>query len=150
VGASWKSLDLFFDFAIFFLIFLIQLDTVVEDVDQLIWITIPNGHLKSFFIRTSIFVGLVFILRIRSFLLLWEGTSEDVIFTIGDHLVGNFAEQVGHGGGAGVISGDGVDHLDSVHQGWEGFDDGFWSSFVKWLNELFKDSQVLDIILGLI
>jgi hypothetical protein len=43
-----------------------------------------------------------------------------------------------------------VDHLDGIHQRWQGLNDLLRSSSVKWLYEFFKCHQVFDIVFGFI
>jgi len=49
-----------------------------------------------------------------------------------------------------VVTSDGVDHLDAVHQGRKSILDGLWGSVIKRLYELLKSGKVLDIVLCLI
>jgi hypothetical protein len=50
MATSWESFNLLLDFLVFGLVFLVQLDTVVENLDQFIGITIPDGFLKGLFV----------------------------------------------------------------------------------------------------
>jgi hypothetical protein len=53
---------------------------------------------------------------------------QDVELAVSDHLVGDFDKKTGHSLVGVVVSGDGVDHLDAVHQSWEDFLDALWVS----------------------
>ena len=75
---------------------------------------------------------------------------ENVVLTVGDHLVSNFGKKSGHSLISVIISGDSMDHLDTVHQGWESFFDGVWISFIEWFNELFKSLEILNVILSFV
>ena len=43
-----------------------------------------------------------------------------------------------------------MDHLNGVHQSWEGVLDSLWCAFVKGFDELLKSSKVLNVILSFI
>jgi hypothetical protein len=43
-----------------------------------------------------------------------------------------------------------VDHLNGVHEGGKGLLDGFGSSFVEGLNELFESLEILHVVLSLV
>ena len=75
---------------------------------------------------------------------------EDGELAIGDHLVGDLSEQAGHSLVGVIVSGDGVDHLDTVHQSWESLFDGIWISIIKWLNEFLESLEILNVILGFV
>lgn len=55
---------------------------------------------------------------------------ENVVFAVVDHLVGDLDEETSHGVVGVVVSGDGVDHLDGVHQGRQGVLDCLRCAFV--------------------
>ena len=80
------------------------------------------------------------------------GSSEvkDCSLAVLDHFIGDLGKESGHSLVGVVVSCDSVDHLDTVHQGWKSLFDGFWVTFIEWLNELLKSLQVLDVILGFI
>lgn len=73
-----------------------------------------------------------------------------MLSAIRDHLIGNLDEETSHSLIGVVVSGDGLDHLDTVHESWEGLFDVFGSSIVEWLNESLKSLQVLDVVFGLV
>jgi len=61
---------------------------------------------------------------------------EDVVLAVVDHLLGDLHEQASHSIVSVIVSGDGVDHLDAVHQSWQGVLDGVGGSLIKRLDEL--------------
>jgi hypothetical protein len=65
-------------------------------------------------------------------------------------LVGDLNEEASHSLVGVVVSGDGVDHLDAVHQSWENLFDGLWVSALERLDEFFKCLEILDVILCLV
>jgi hypothetical protein len=75
---------------------------------------------------------------------------KDGKLAVGDHLVGDFGEESGHSLVGVVVSCDGVDHLDTVHQSWKGLFDCFWISIIEWLNELLESLEILNVILGFV
>jgi hypothetical protein len=116
VGTSWESLDLLFNFSVLFLIFLVQLNTVMKHLNKLIRISLPNKLLQLFvIIRSGILRFIFFFIRIIIILFFGHGTSQNIVLAVRNHLVSNFAEQVSHGRGTRIIPSDGVDHLNSVH-----------------------------------
>jgi len=76
--------------------------------------------------------------------------TEDVDLAVDDHLVGDLNEKAGHAFVGVVISSDGVDHFDGVHEDGEGLTDAVRCSIVKRLNEALKSLEVLHVILGLV
>ena len=75
---------------------------------------------------------------------------ENVVLAVVDHLVGDLDEQASHSLVGVVVSSDGVDHLNTIHQGWKGLFDGVWGSVLEWVDELLKSLEVLNVILGLV
>lgn len=75
---------------------------------------------------------------------------QDVVLAIIDHLLSDFNEQTGHTVVSVIVSGDGMNHLNAVHQGRKGVLDGVGGSLIEGLDELLKSGQVLNIVLGLI
>ena len=75
---------------------------------------------------------------------------EDVVLAVVDHLVGDLHEESSHGVVGVVVTSDGVDHLDGVHQCWESILNCLRGAFIQWLNELFKSSKILNVVLGFI
>ena len=118
----------------------LKLNAALEHWDELIWwilLVIPKhiiGHWTLLDVLTSSDSSEV----------------EDVVFALDDHLVGDLDEETGHSLVGVVVSGDGVDHLDTVHESWEGVLDGLWVSIVEWLNEFLKGLKILDVIFGLV
>jgi len=75
---------------------------------------------------------------------------ENVELAVGDHLIGDLDEETSHSFVGVVVSGDGVDHLDTVHQSWKSFLNGLWGTIVEWLNEFLEGLKILDVIFSLI
>ena len=65
-------------------------------------------------------------------------------------MVSNLNKETSHSFVGVVVSSNGVDHLDAVHQSWKDFFNGLRVSRLKWLNEFFKSLEILDIIFSLI
>lgn len=74
---------------------------------------------------------------------------DDVVLAVSDHLVGDLDEKASHALGSVVVAGDGVDHLDGVHQGGESVLDGLGVANVEGLKILLERLEVLDVVLGL-
>ena len=72
--------------------------------------------------------------------LLWLDTLadelevQDVCSAVLDHLVSDLDKQAGHTLIGVVISGNRMNHLDAVHEGWEGLLNSLWCSIVEWLD----------------
>jgi intracellular sulfur oxidation DsrE/DsrF family protein len=75
---------------------------------------------------------------------------QNVVLAVRNHLVGDLDEKACHSLVSVVVSGDGVNHLDAVHQSWENFLDSLWVSRLKRFNELFESLEVLDVIFSLV
>jgi len=75
---------------------------------------------------------------------------KNVVLALNDHLVGDLNKESGHSLVGVVVSGDGVNHLDTVHQSWEGILDSLWVSIVEWLDEFLKGLKILDVVFSLI
>lgn len=75
---------------------------------------------------------------------------DDIILAVGDHLVSDLDEKSSHTLIGVIITSDGVNHLDGVHQGRQGLFDGFGCAFVKGFDKLLKSLKVLDVVLCLI
>ena len=82
--------------------------------------------------------------------LLDSSEVKNVELAVGNHLIGDLSKKSSHSLVGVVISGDSMDHLDTVHQSWKSLFDRFWISFVKWLNEFLKSLKILNVILGFI
>ena len=65
-------------------------------------------------------------------------------------MIGDLNKEAGHTLIGVVVPGDGVDHLDAVHECWKRLLDGLWCSIVQWLDEFLKSLKVLDVILSFI
>ena len=76
--------------------------------------------------------------------------AKNVLFAVDDHLVGDLDEETGHTLVSVVITRNGVDHLDGVHQDGEGLLDCNWIAIIKGLNEALEGLEVLYVVLGLV
>jgi len=154
VGTSRKRLNFFFNFSIFFLIFLVEFDAVVEHQNEFLGFTFPNFGLKLFFILFVIFGVFFFLFRFMNHSsttnLFGDTDLKNIFFTVSDHLVGNFLEQVGHGSCTRIVTGNSMNHLDGIHQSGESFNDGNWGALVQGFDELFEDTKIFDVVLSLI
>jgi len=120
---------------------LIKLNAALENFNELltwVFIVIPKDIIALWCTFLS------------SFTHLDSSEVKDGELAVGDHLVGNLSEETGHSLICVVISSDSVDHLDTVHQSWKSFLNGFWISIIKWLNELLKSLKILNVILGFV
>jgi hypothetical protein len=114
----------------------------LEHWDELIWgilLVVPK----------SLTVGLLLAL-LGDFISSQLSEIEDHVLASEDHLIGDLDEEVGHSLVGVVVPGDGVDHLDGVHESWKCLLDGVRVSVVEWINELLKSLEVLNVILGLV
>jgi len=137
----WHVHESLFGELVLLKISLVKLDAALENFNELLtWIklVIPKDV-------------------ITSWLTLLAGDSKldssevkDGVLAVGDHLVGDFSEKTGHSFVGVVISSDGVDHLDAVHQSWEGLLNGFWISIIEWLDEFLESLKILNVILGFV
>jgi len=75
---------------------------------------------------------------------------EDVVLAVVDHLLSDLDEETSHAIVCVVVPGNGVDHLNTVHESGKGILDGVRGSFIEGLNELLKSGEILDVILGLV
>jgi len=75
---------------------------------------------------------------------------KNVLFAVSNHGVGDLDEKTSHSLVGIVVSSNGVDHLNGVHQSWKGVLDGLWSSIIEWLDEFLKSLEVLNVVLGFI
>jgi len=95
----------------------------------------------------------VIILRLALFASLASLDSPEVQngeLAILDELIGNLDEQTSHPLIGVVVTSNGVDHLDTVHQSWQSFLNALGVSFVERLNEFLEGLQVLDIVFGFV
>eukprot|EP00951_Prasinocladus_malaysianus_P027986 scaffold253275_cov43-Prasinocladus_malaysianus.AAC.5 len=75
----------------------------------------------------------------------------DLLLALGDHLVGDLAEELRHALAGVVIPRDGVHHLDVVHEHRQAHHDLLEAAAgVHGLHALLKGHQVFDVVLGLI
>ena len=120
---------------------LVELDAALEHLDELIWwvgFVIP---------KDIIVLWLSFLASLTSS---DSSEVEDVVFAVVDHLVGNLHEEACHSLIGVVVSGNGVDHLDTVHESWKGLFDGVRISIVQRLDEFLKSLKILDVVFSLI
>lgn len=119
----------------------VQVNAGLEDWDEFFWgvfVVVPELNVG----------GLLVLLDGDVQLLVSE--FKNVLLAVGDHGICDLDEQTGHSLVGVVVSSNGVDHLDRVHQGWEGVLDSLWGSIVEWLDELLKSLKVLNVILSLV
>jgi hypothetical protein len=64
---------------------------------------------------------------------IFEG--EDVLLAVDNHLVGDLHEETSHPLVSVVVSGDSVDHLDTVHKYGQSLLDGYWVAVIERLDE---------------
>jgi hypothetical protein len=137
----WHVHESLFSELILLKVSLVKLDAALKDFNELItWIfvVIPEDVITGW----STFLS--------SLTILDSSGVEDGELAVGDHMVGDLGKKAGHSLVGVVVSGDGVDHLDAVHQSWESLLDGLWSSFVKRFDEFFECLEVLHVVLGLV
>lgn len=135
--------SLFGDFVLL-LVSLVQVKTALQHWNQLlrgIFLSVPEN------IVIEHFVSLLRWLHCAISDLLVE---ENVKLALVNHLVSDFDEQTSHSFIGIVVPGDGMNHLDTVHQGRQGILDSLWGSIVKGFDELLKCRQVLDVVLGFV
>lgn len=128
------------------LVSVVKINAALKNGDKFIWgifVVIPK-FLSVDLVSTSSSLSSGFVILL-SFV-----EVQNVVLAVLDHLGGNLDEESSHLVVGVVVPGNGVDHLDRVHQSREGVLNGLWGAFVKGLNELLKGSQVLDIVLGLV
>lgn len=119
----------------------IKVNAALEHWDKLLWwifLVLPKNIIRL----RGTFLGVVTSLE--------SNEIEDVVLAVVDHLVGDLNEKAGHSLVGVVVSSDGVDHLNTIHQGWKGLFDGVWCSILKWVDKLLKSLEVLYVILGLV
>jgi len=120
-----------------------ELKAAVEDSDELstgVLLTVPEGTI----------IKLLTLLDDDGDASLDFAEVQDVLLAVGDHLVGDFDEEASHSFISVIVSGDGLNHPDTVHQGRQRLLDGHWVAFVKRFNELLESLQVLDIVLSFV
>jgi hypothetical protein len=76
--------------------------------------------------------------------------AQDVLSAVLDHLVSDLDKETSHTLVGVVISGDSMNHLDTIHESWKGLLDGLWCSIIKGLNELLKGLEILDVIFSFV
>jgi hypothetical protein len=120
---------------------LVKLDAALQNLDELFaWILVMIP--ENIIVLWGSFLS--------SLTHLDSSEVKNVELAVGDHLIGDFSEKSSHSLVGVVISSDGMDHLDTVHQSWKSLFDRFWISFVKWLNEFLKSLKILNVILGFV
>eukprot|EP00968_Pinguiococcus_pyrenoidosus_P007308 scaffold486_cov254-Pinguiococcus_pyrenoidosus.AAC.1 len=76
--------------------------------------------------------------------------ARDGVLAVADDLIRDLGEQLGHPLVRVVVPGDGVDHLDGVHERRQRIDDAEWRAAVQRLDEALEREEVLDVVLGLV
>lgn len=118
---------------------LVELDAALKHLDELIWWV-------GFVIPKDIIVQCL----LGSLASSDSSEVENVVLAVVDHLIGNFHEEACHSLIGVVVSGNGVDHLDTVHESWKGLFDGVRISIVQRLDEFLKSLKILDVVFSLI
>lgn len=126
---------------VLFLVGLVELEAGLENWDQLFrWIVIvvPQDIVVDDFLARvdSAFSDSLEI--------------ENVLLAVVDHLLGDLDEQASHAIVSVIVPGDGMDHLDAVHQGRECVLDRIRGSLIEGLDELLESRKILNIVLGLV
>ena len=120
---------------------LIELNAALKHLDELIWWV-------GFVIPKDIIV--LWLSLLASLTSSDSSEVEDVVLAVVDHLVGDFHEEACHSLIGVVVSGNGVDHFDTVHESWKGLFDGVRISIVQRLDEFLKGLKILDVVFSLI
>lgn len=128
---------------VLFLIGLVKVNAALENWDEFLW-------WEQFFIPENVVTFWLVLSLGVDFTSGHLSEVKNVPFASCDHFGGDFHEETGHFLVGVVVPGDGVDHLDTVHQGWESLFDRVWGTVVQWFNESLKGLKILDIVLGLI
>lgn len=126
---------------VLFLVGSVELEAGLEDGDELlrrVLIVVPQD-----IIIHDLLTGLVSALTDSA-------EVQNVVLAVVDHLLSDLDEQASHSIVGVVVSGDGVDHLDAVHQGGQGVLDGVGRAFIERLDELLQGRKVLNVVLGLV
>ena len=76
--------------------------------------------------------------------------SRPYLLAVTNHLVGDLGEEVRHAILGVVVTSDGVDHLDGVHESGESVDDRRCGPRVQRLDEALEGEKIFYIILGLV
>ena len=126
---------------------LMQFEARSEHRDQLIMGDLPMVPKDGIIQATGVLLPARLLRHIRRNALL---EREDVCLAVDDHLVGDLNEEAGHALVSVVVSGDGVDHLDTVHEHGQGLFDSDWIAIVQRFDETLQRLQVLNIILGFV
>lgn len=118
----------------------LKLNAALEHWNELIWwilLMIPKDIIGHW----ALLVGLTS-----------SDSSEvkNVVLALNDHLVGDLDKESSHSLVGVVVSGDGMNHLDTVHQSWKGILDSLRVSIVEWLDEFLKSLEILDVVFGLV
>jgi hypothetical protein len=84
------------------------------------------------------------------FTLSGETEVEDGVLARSDHGRGDLGKETSHSVVGAVVTSDGVDHLDGVHQSGKDFFNTFRSTILERLDEFVKSLKILDVVLGLV
>ena len=122
--ASLHVCDFIFGLLVAIFVSLVESNATFQDRDELGRLSIPDV------------IGLLAI--------------EDSVLAIGDHLVGDFHKETSHFVSRVVESGNGVYHLNSIHEGRQSLDDLFRSPVIQRLYELLQSGQIFEVVLRLI
>lgn len=125
---------------VLFNIRLAEINAALKHWDELIWWI-------SFMIPEDIIVLWSTFLAFSSFV---SSEVKNVIFAVVDHLVGNLDKKTGHSFVGVVVSGDGMNHFDTVHQGWKSLFNAFGVAIIEWFNELFEGLKIFHVVFGFI
>jgi hypothetical protein len=119
----------------------IEINAALHDRNELIWWILFNSPEDMIIKRRTLLWWLTFasVLEVK-----------DGLLARPDHGRGDLAEEASHPIVGTVVTGNGVDHLDGVHQSGKDFLDGLRGSIVERLNEFVQSLEILDIVLGFI
>lgn len=107
----------------------IKVDAALQDWNELLWwvkLMVPEDLVTG---RLSLLISLTSS---------DSSEVEDGELAVVDHLIGDLDEESGHSLVGAVVSSDGVDHLDTIHESWKSLLDSLWVAFVQWLDELLQ------------
>ena len=139
--SSWHILEPLLGELILLLISNVEINAALENWNEILWwndIFLPEDIIT---LRSASLAGLSSLQSLE---------VEDVPSAPGDHFSGDLDEEASHSLVGVVVSCDCLDHLDTVHESWEGLFDVLWSSIVEWLNESLKGLKILNVILSFI
>ena len=120
---------------------LVEFKAGLEDGDELFrWILFVVPH--------DIIVDVL--LGLSNGTILGPSEVENVLLAIVNHLLSDLNEESSHPVVCIVVPGDGVDHLDAIHQGGECILDSIRGAIIEWFDEFFESREVLYVVLGLV